>query len=115
MRTPIVERDEWADRVCELRAATRGGVLGCDSAYLVLEGEAPFHWVVAPAERGGRNATLCGRPVGDDWLLQPEATTSPFVSESSFCGYPVIEELCPACMERMARLARSLADQLGRA
>ena len=114
MRAQLAERDEWTDRVRELRAASRVGMLGCDPAYLVLEDEASFHWVVAPAEGRALNLTLCGAPVGHDWLLQPEATTA-IPSESSFCGYPVVEELCLECMERMARLARSVADQLGRA
>ena len=111
----MAEPTEWLAQIRELRAATRNGILGCDSVYLVLEGEAPFHWVVAPPESREPDATLCGRYLDLGWLRQPEAGRSSTPSETSFCGYPVVEELCTACMLGMARVARGVAKSLGAA
>ena len=67
---------DWVSQIRELRATSRSGILGCDSVYLVLEGDAPFHWVVAPTEGREPDATLCGRSVHREWLRQPDASRS---------------------------------------
>ncbi len=107
------EPSEWLAQIRELRAAARGGILGCDAAYLVLEGEAPFHWVIAPAEGREADATLCGRSLRGEWLRQPEVGTASAPAETWFCGYPAVEELCLACMVGMARVAGGVLRSLG--